>query len=566
MKEDTQYRDIESAIASLAARVTRLEMTLLPTAKPTVEAPPIPAPRPVPVAASSPAPDLEHAIGGRWLNRIGIVAFLFGTSYFLKYAFDSGWIGPATRVLLGLSGGLGIVYYSEYIRKRGEDAFSYSLKALGLGILYLSLWASSQLYALVPPGLAFVGMVLVTVCTTGMALILDSQLIAGFGAIGAFLTPVLLSTRENRALSLFTYIALLDVGILCLVRYRPWARIAIGAFAGTMLLLSSWHAQHYSADQFQLAFVAAASFFALFLVLPILCRGIGTRLGLALILANAVLSFLWISSLLRSIGHPKLSAVAAAVLVAVYFLVSLGKQSSTFNLCYRLLGFAFLTISGPIAFEGHWISIFWFAEAVALEWLSRRTALGYPTMCAAAVLFLGVFRLILVDSFAVTRLIFNERLGTYALAIAAVVLIARTMETSLQVKLPFFPKALILVNVLALLALNAEVHDLWQRQGAFSGNLQLARDFTYSALWIAYGGALMAAGFWKKSSLIRWQALVLIAITVCKVFLYDTLSLDRGYRIVSFVALGVLLLGISFFYQRNNRSRPGATAGLKTGS
>ena len=62
----------------------------------------------------------------------------------------------------------------------------------------------------------------------------------------------------------------------------------------------------------------------------------------------------------------------------------------------------------------------------------------------------------------------------------------------------------------------------------------------------------MFVGFWKKSAFLRYQALILIAITVGKVFLYDTSSLDRGYRILSFIALGLLLLTTSFLYQRKN--------------
>ena len=81
--------------------------------------------------------------------------------------------------------------------------------------------------------------------------------------------------------------------------------------------------------------------------------------------------------------------------------------------------------------------------------------------------------------------------------------------------------------------------------------MKIARDFTYSALWMAYGAMLMVVGFWRRSAFVRWQALVLIAFTIGKVFLYDVSELDRGYRIVSFIVLGVLLLAISFVYQRD---------------
>jgi uncharacterized membrane protein len=68
---------------------------------------------------------------------------------------------------------------------------------------------------------------------------------------------------------------------------------------------------------------------------------------------------------------------------------------------------------------------------------------------------------------------------------------------------------------------------------------------------MAYGAMLMVVGFWRRSAFVRWQALVLIAFTVGKVFLYDVSELDRGYRIVSFIVLGALLLAISFVYQRD---------------
>jgi uncharacterized membrane protein len=81
--------------------------------------------------------------------------------------------------------------------------------------------------------------------------------------------------------------------------------------------------------------------------------------------------------------------------------------------------------------------------------------------------------------------------------------------------------------------------------------LDIERDFTYSALWMGYGAMLMMIGFLRRSAFVRWQALILIAATVVKVFVYDVSELDRGYRIVSFMILGILLLAISFVYQRD---------------
>ena len=61
----------------------------------------------------------------------------------------------------------------------------------------------------------------------------------------------------------------------------------------------------------------------------------------------------------------------------------------------------------------------------------------------------------------------------------------------------------------------------------------------------------MLVGFWKRSAFVRWQAIVLLAMTVLKVFLIDIGTLERGYRIAAFIVLGAILLAVSFFYQRS---------------
>ena len=61
----------------------------------------------------------------------------------------------------------------------------------------------------------------------------------------------------------------------------------------------------------------------------------------------------------------------------------------------------------------------------------------------------------------------------------------------------------------------------------------------------------MAAGFFRRSAFLRWQALVVLAFSIAKVFLNGVGQQSQGYRVLSFLALGVLLLAISFAYQRN---------------
>jgi len=154
-----------------------------------------------------------------------------------------------------------------------------------------------------------------------------------------------------------------------------------------------------------------------------------------------------------------------------------------------------------------------------------------------------------------------------AVAVAVLAIVAwyasqRTDETARTIA----AIAIVAVNALALIALTREVADYftwqmnpyrptarnyWQQAYSDIHRIQIERDFTYSALWMAYGAMLMIVGFLRSSSFVRWQALILIAATTVKVFVYDVSELDRGYRIVSFIVLGALLLAISFVYQRD---------------
>ena len=114
------------------------------------------------------------------MNRVGIVAILIGVSYFLNYAFENNWIGPAGRIAIGLLAGMGLVLWSERFRKRGYPAFSYSLKAVGIGTLYLSLWGAYQVYHLILSSAAFVAMIIVTAAAMALAWSQDAEILASF--------------------------------------------------------------------------------------------------------------------------------------------------------------------------------------------------------------------------------------------------------------------------------------------------------------------------------------------------------------------------------------------------
>src|SRR5262245_20663425 len=301
--------------------------------------------------------DLESRIGSHWLNRIGIVAVLIGVSYFLKYAFDNDWIGPAGRVTIGLLAGVGVVVWSERFRSRGYTVFSYSLKVVGIGVLYLSLWAAFQVYSLVPAGAAFLAMTLVTASTAILALRQDAEVLSAFALLGGFLTPVLVSTGQNREIELFSYVALLDAGTLAVVAARLWSRLAYLSFVGTLVLYVGWYSRYYSEPQLLRTLLFAALFFALFAaVAPVaLRRSSGRERSSSIVLlplVNSATFFLQLYAMLWSSHHGALPWAAVALAA-----VCLGLSRATAGpsrMLHLALAIGFLTIAIPLELEAHW--------------------------------------------------------------------------------------------------------------------------------------------------------------------------------------------------------------------
>jgi uncharacterized membrane protein len=540
--------------------------------------PPHTPPRPLSPPPPQPEADLESRIGSHWLNRIGIAALLIGISYFLKFAFENNWIGPAGRVTIGIIAGIGLVLWSERFRARGYQAFSYSLKAVGIGALYLSLWAAFQVYSLIPSGVAFAMMLVVTAATAVMALAQDAQILAAFAIAGGFSTPLLLSTGQNREVALFTYVAILDLATLALVVFKPWRRLLVMSYAGTLLLYIGWYLRFYNRSQLDLTLGFATLFFAIFAIAPLIAlqpegeMAFFASIPAVLAFVNAGVYFLQAYDMISAVDKTYM-AWFALLLAAVYIFLSRQVHSrklspgtsEVLHFLHLAVAIGLITVAIPIRLDAHWITIGWFIEAGVLLWVANRIESDFLNLFALGALILGVVRLLLIDNFYATQLLFNMRMATYAVAVAVLAVVAwyahrRDDDAARTVA----AGAIIALNVLSLIALSREVSDYYTRQmAAFQptyrnqwGNgdlrrLDIARDFTYSALWMAYGAMLMIVGFLRRSAFVRWQALLLIAATTVKVFVYDVSQLDRGYRIVSFIILGVLLLAISFVYQRD---------------
>lgn len=539
---------------------------------------------------SPPQPDdarasLESRIGSQFFNRIGILALLIGMAWFLKLAIDNHWIGELGRIIIGLVAGTGLILWSETFRRKGYPAFSYSLKAVGSGVLYLSLWAAFSVYHLIPAGIAFVAMILVTAWNGFMAWVQDAELLALYAIVGGFSTPLLLSTGENHELALFGYVLVLDVAVLVLIALRPWSRLLLGAFAGTLFFSIGWYFSYYNDSEFALTSGFAAAFFAIFAVAPRLMRprteaidDARTSVVLVLLpLANAAIGFFEFYFILDTTQRRWAQPWTAVAFAAFYLLMlqfpsaKLPKpQQALLASLHLTFAVVFLTIAIPLEAHGRWITIGWLVEGVALLWAAKRLRLLLLRVLASGSLVLGFFSLMATNLDSPGPVIFNARFATYLAAIAAFAIaayIAASTEpedsSNSQDRLTWTTVAassVLAMNLLLLVAGMQEIHTYWFGHSAgyiypfYSPEYTARRideQFTQSAWAMLFGALLLTVGFTRRSAFLRWQALVVIALTIAKVFLSDMSNLSQGYRVLSFLGLGALLLGVSFVYQRD---------------
>ncbi|MGH9590072.1 MAG: DUF2339 domain-containing protein [Terracidiphilus sp.] len=558
---------------------------------PPLPAPPLSAPSFGYRQSSPPAPErsLESRIGSQWFNRVGILAMLIGVAWFLKLAFDNHWIGPLGRILIGLIAGAALIAWSERFQRRGFAAFSYSLKAVGSGALYLSLWAAYSLYALLPPGVAFAAMMAVTGFNGFMAWIRDAELLALYAIVGALSTPLLVSTGVNHEIALFTYLLILDLAVLILVALRPWSRLLFAAFLGTVLFVFGWWIEFYSQAQATRTAVFLACFFLIFafaprLVKPVADEHTGPSVwdSLAIVvlpIVNSGLAFLAFYGLLTPSAANWAAPWLAVVFAAFYLLLlqlpargAMRAGPALLSALHLSIAVVFLTVAIPLKTHGHWLTIGWLSEGAALLWLASRLRQRLVEALALICLALGLVALLVLNPPASATPFFNQRFATYAVAIAIFAFVARLAWKSggepgnqhghehgpapLASRRALAATAVLIINGLILLAVGLEIHSYWwslRWRGAPAEfyNHRIYAQFTYSAFFMLFGAALLATGFWRRSSFLRWQALVLLAVSIAKVFLLDIGQLSQGLRIVSFLGLGALLLVVSYAYQRD---------------
>jgi uncharacterized membrane protein len=546
---------LESRLARIENAVRDIRGILADREAESIERPaPVAAPvtatlPPAPPAVYEPLPkrmrsaiDVEQFLGGRFLLGAGGLAFFIGVGLFLKYAFDNNWVGPSGRVAMGLIGGLAILAASEFLLRAGQRYYAQAIAGLGAAILYVSLWSAGSYFHLLPMVDTFIAMGVVTAGVMTIAVRRNSELLA-FGALaGGFLTPLLNQSASIDMTFIFSYLAILGTGMLWLGRSR-WPRLEMSAFAAAQAYYfaeipyasgAAWtHAQ-------TVALVFATIFLVQFSVMPaIRARRFGSLevYECAMVAAGAALFYIALHVQLFE-AHRHVLTALTAVLAASYLTLSRSGNLRTRSV-FAAVALALITVGVGITFDARAMSSVWAVEAGCLMAVGLRrdskvaAAFGLIAFACAVLAF--------QNAMIGGALFANMRFATLtafacSLGLVAWAAVSETAE-SYRRDIGYFCEAC--AHGLALTALGFELYT------AYHGS-QLA----LSLLMLAYAVVLVTTGFIAKREFVRWEGLVLFLALVAKVFIVDLASLDTVVRIVSFLAVGAVLLVVALAYQR----------------
>jgi len=579
MEEDKLSR-LSEEIAALKARVEQLEGRLGARAEAAPTPPPTPPPqvaRPAPVPPPPrPAtprvrarPDrsgLEAEIGGNWLNKIGAVALVLGIAFFLKYAIDNRWINETGRIIVGIIVGLACVYGGEYFQKKELPKYAQGISGAGIAILYFTIFAAFAFYRLVPQLPAFAFMILVTITAIALSVRHNAIAIAILGIIGGFLTPALIrggvGGEGDNTVGLFTYIAILDLGILGITKYKDWRALNLLSLAGTSLVFAGWAADYYLPKKLGITMLYLTIFYAIFAAQSFVQNVVAKRpmnaADILMAVGTPILYFATSYSLLMH-DYRIYLGIFAVVVAAVYIIFSrqvqiAGYEDRSLRLLYLSVGAAFLIVAIPIQLKQHWITIGWAAEAAVIAGIGFYMNSLRTRYVALGLLVLVVIRLLFWETVTqVTTLFLNQRFGTFLFAIAMIALVAWLYRRYRDVTSPSeagLPTVLVIgANLLMIWVLSFEVTEMVSRTVENGFREISASAVALSAVWVVYGVIMLAVGVGLRYRPARIMAIALFGIVIAKTFLYDVWILEKVYRVIAFVGLGVVLLVASYIYQ-----------------
>lgn len=327
----------------------------------------------------------EKFIGENLFGKIGILVLVVGIGLFVKYAIDKDWINETLRTILGFVAGAVLLFVAERVCEKYRT-FSSLLAGGAFAVFYLTVAIAFHYYHLFSQTIAFIILVGITVLMSVLSVLYDRRELAVVSLVGGFIAPFLVSTGESNYMVLFTYLAVLNLGMFGLSLYKRWMELPLVSFAFTYLIMASFVLSEFVFGVVSDAslskgiavhlFIFATLFYFIFL-LPVLfiLNNQGKKMNKYLLTVIVLNNFIYLGfgamflSYIPLVFKPTGLFCIFITLVNVILAILLKKSKREYNfLVYALVGLAltFVTLAVPVQLDGNYITLCWASEMVLL--------------------------------------------------------------------------------------------------------------------------------------------------------------------------------------------------------
>src|SRR5438034_2459666 len=451
LKPAATMASVPVATATATSTPPRVEAWSAPSPRPPKAPPP-----PPPVALRDRLPPFmsRWIFGGNTIVKVGVLILFLGLAFLLRYAAERVSVPVELRYAGVALVGAFLLGLGWRLRERhdaaGGQGYGLILQGAGIGVFYLTALAAIKLHPLLPTALAFVFMAAVAVLGALLAVAQNAPWLALVSVAEGFAAPVLVSTGGGNHIALFSYLAILDVGIFLMAWFRAWRELNLLGAASTFALAIAWAQRHYNDSLYPSVQAFLLLFFLLFTAIGVMFARLALAQGdapdarqpLAARAAQAIERVGRVDSTL-TFGVPLAAFSLQYLLVrgdewgpawaafgfALFYLLLGSALLRGGNTRYSLLGEAYVivsvifgTLTIPLALEGVWTGATWAVEAAGMYWLGARQHRLYARAFALVVIGGAALRLATelgVDWRPGTPLITGSMLGMAMLAASA---------------------------------------------------------------------------------------------------------------------------------------------------
>lgn len=348
--------------------------------------------------------NLEKFIGENLANKVGIVITIIGVAIGAKYSIENGLISPLTRVITGYLFGLVLLGFGIKLKQNYKN-YSAVLVSGAMAIMYFITFSAYGFYDLIPQVVAFALMLIFTVFTVIAALHYNLQIIAHIGLVGAYAVPFLLSDGSGRVVVLFSYMSILNMGILAIAFRKYWKQLYYVSFGLTWLIFLVWYWTGYQSNEhFGLALVFATLFFTIFyltfLAYKLIRKEKYVLEDIILLLGNSFIFYALGYVILDN--HPTgkqllgLFTLANAVVHFVASVIIYRQKQADKDIHYLITGLVlvFITLAIPVQLDGNWVTLLWAGQAALLFWIGRTKSVSFYELVSFPLMVLAFLSLI----------------------------------------------------------------------------------------------------------------------------------------------------------------------------